>query len=314
MNPGNSTATAATNHPEDEDVEDPFIKANISLELWTEIQRRSSFNGYLPSAMTIPEGHFHYHIVHVAREAYSEDLTTNLLGMDDDVSIGIELGYGILENFDVSLQRQNGHNLDVVTDSSDTTSFDYYDLLFRWHALDQLKGSLPGIADVAIIVGGTLYLRNQTSSDVSLNYGIMVERNFLWDRLRLGTGIVHAGLSSYESSYPYGPANKPFPDEYHALPPGQKPPDESTTSIPLNIKIALDQRWQLYGEVIVPIAGYRTGEGPSATAGLRLNGNTHEYSFFVTNTANVSFTSAITGGATHISNLPLFGFNISAHL
>lgn len=300
--------------PEEEDEEDPLLKANAHLEPWTEIQRRTVFNGFLPSAITIPAGTFNYRIVHVAQEAYYENLSSSLLGLDDNVKIGIELGYGILPDVDVTLQRQNGHDLNLVAASTDVTQFDYYDLLFRWHALDQMHGEWSGIADVAIIAGATFYLRNQTDSDVSLDLGLIIERNLFADRLRLGTGLVHAGLSGYEQTYGIGPGNKPFPDEYASLAPGEERPERSTTAIPITAKIALDEHWQLFGEVIVPVAGYRTGEGPSALAGFRLNTHTHEYSFFVTNTANVSFTSCITGGACYPTNLPLFGFNISAHL
>jgi Membrane bound beta barrel domain (DUF5777) len=306
--------TARAVKPEEEDEEDPLLKANAHLEPWTEIQRRSVFNAFLPSANTIPAGTFNYRIVHVAQEAYYENLKSNLLGLDDNVKIGIELGYGIVNDVDVTLQRQNGHDLNLITASTNVTQFDYYDLLFRWHVLDQMHGNMSGIADVAIIAGGTLYLRNQTASDVSLDLGVIVERNLFADRLRLGTGIVHAGLSGYEKTYGIGPDNKPFPDEYDSLPADQKRPDRFTTAVPITMKIALDEHWQLFGEMILPIAGYRTGEGPSALAGFRLNTHTHEYSFFVSNTANVSFTSCITGGAAGPTNMPLFGFNITAHL
>jgi hypothetical protein len=313
-----SPAHAAAKKDDDEDEVDPLLAAKVELYPWTEAQNRSVLTTFLPSAVPIARGHFNYRISHVALQSYYSDLRTNLLGLDDNVRIGIELGYGIWDDLDVTLQRVNGHDLQVPVVHGDAVSFDAYDLLFRYRVLTQASAKHGGIADVALIGGSTIYLVNHGQTDFSVDLGVMAERSMFSDRLRVGVGVVHAGLSYYERTLGgIGPESKLFPSEVQAAELAGTPvdaPEKSTTAIPISLKIALDEHWQLFGDMIVPIAGWSTHEAPTLATGFRLNTHTHEYSFYVANSGNASFAGAITGGNTGWGNLPLFGFSITAHL
>lgn len=313
-------APSATVDDDEKDVVDNNLSKNITLQPWTENQRRSVENTLLPAASTVTPGTFHYRILHVAREAWYEDTTTNLMGLDDSVKIGFLLGYGIAKNFDVNVQRTNGRTLQLNTVGK-PVNMDYWDVLFKYKWCDQNDSHLDygGLFDAALVLGGTELLRNHGGSDFSLDAQVVVERNFFNDRLRLGIGVAYAGLSVYESVSHLGPSLKLLPDEYAALTPAAKlsagdAPHNGTVAIPISVKVAVSERWQLFGEAVFPKVGYRTGYGPAAVAGFRYNTHTHEYSFYVSNTANVSFNGVVSGGADHVTNLPFFGFSIVAHL
>lgn len=314
------TAPVAAHGKADEEADepDPYQSVKGLLHPWTDNMRRTVENALLPAPTTLPEGDWYYRIVHTARQPYYRDWKTNLLGLDDNVKIGIMVGYGLAKDWDLTLQRTNGYTLQVNLASTDPTTFDYYDLMLKHKMLDQFDGALGvgGLADVALTVGVTDMQRNQGRSLVSLNAALLAERNLLADHLRLGVGLAFASMSAYEEIPNSGPATKLFPDEYDALSAAGSPPEQrdpsSTTAVPVTAVIALDSTWQLYGEAVFPISGYRTGAGPSLSSGIRLNTNTHQYSFFVTNTGNVAFNSVISGGSARTS-LPLFGFYITAY-
>ncbi len=309
-----SASAAASATEEEADEEDPYLKAKVHVAPWTEIQRRSAITTFLPSAVPIRRGDFNYRVVHVAQETLYDNARSNLLGLDDNVKIGIEVGYGLYDEVDVMLQRSNGHDLQTEQVGTRPTAFDYYDVMFRWRFLDQAGQHAGGIADAALLVGATFMPRNQTKGDTSLNAGLIAERDLFDDRLRLGIGVFHAGLSAYEKTLGnHGPDTKAFPDEYSQLPEDQGRPAKTTTALPLTAKIAIDEHWQVFADTILALHGYRT-PWPSVAAGVRLNTNTHEFSFYVTNTANTAFNGVLTGGNDHWTNLNLFAFSITAHL
>jgi len=308
----------ASGKDEEEDTPDPALTRKVKEFDWTEMQRRTVMNSLLPGAASLGAGQWYYRVSHVAAETYDGDLRTNLLGLDDSVKIGLMVAYGLTDSIDLSLQRVNGYNLSVAPrSSSEPTKFDYYDLLAKWKFADQRgsDGSDGAFADISLIVGVTYMLRNSGSSDTSLDAAVMAERDLFNDRVRLGVGIVHAGLSTYESTQDLGPSRKILPAEYDYLSSQGAQPDHedpaSTTAIPVTCKIALTRRWALLAEAIFPIAGYETGEGPSLVAGFRLNTSTHEFSFYLTNTANVAFNGVLTGG-NNKNDVNLFGFSISS--
>ncbi len=307
------TGPASAPHGDDEeDVPDTNLVKKITLHPWTEFQRRSIENTFLPAAATIERGHFHYRIIHVAREAWYEDTTTNLLGLDDSVKIGFQLGYGITDHLDINVTRSNGRTLQL---SGRPINMDYWDALLKYRLMDQND---HGIADLSVVGGATVMLRNHGRSDVSLDTQVVLERNFIGDRLRLGVGVARAGLSAYEPIVGIGPGIKFLPEEYDqqvAATPSTAVPARATTAIPLTVKVSLTERWQWFGDAIFPIQGFRTDQGgPSVATGLRFNTHTHEYSFYFTNTANTAFNAVITGGAAGGGNLPVFGFSIVAYL
>jgi hypothetical protein len=304
---------------EEEDTPDPALTQKVKQFDWTDMQRRTVINCLLPGAASLGGRQWYYRVSHVAAETYDGDLRTNLLGLDDSVKIGIAVAYGLTDSIDLTLQRVNGYNLSLAPrSSSEPAKFDYYDLLAKWKFADQRgsDGSDGGFADISLIAGVTYMLRNTGSSDMSLDAAVIAERDLFNDRFRLGIGIAHAGLSTYEATPDHGPGRKILPAEYDYLSsqgaqPAHKDPP-STTSIPVTCKVALSRRVALLGEAIFPIDGYETGEGPSLAAGLRLNTSTHEFSFYLTNTANVAFNGVLTGGNSR-NDVNLFAFSISSY-
>jgi Membrane bound beta barrel domain (DUF5777)/Putative Ig domain len=273
-------------------------------------------------AAVIPRGDWYYRIVHTGTAHYYDDWRTDFIGLDDGVKIGMLLGYGLAENWDIFLQRTNGYDLQIDTDLEESTRFDYYDVMTKYKLLDQFDGALDygGLLDMAVTGGVTVMQRNQGISQISYNVGVLAERNFFHDRLRLGTGLMYSSISAYEGGEELGPSSKLFSDEYDYLvadaaktggdPPSKRDP-ASTSAVPIVVVLAVSTGWQLYGEAIFPISGYETNEGPSMIAGARYNTNTHQYSIYFTNTGNVAVNSVITGGMSS-RNLPLFGFYITS--
>jgi hypothetical protein len=318
--PAPRPAPAPTVAAEEEDEADPMLAVQQPVFPWTENQRRTIYNSLLPGAATLPSGDWYYRISHVAREVYDEDMRTNLLGLDDNVKIGLMVGYGICTDVDVTLQRVNGYDLQIEpVQPGLPTRFDYYEGLLTWRCLEQYDGgaAFGGLADVAVIAGATVMARNGGQGDTSIDLGLIAERNFLDDRLRLGLGVVHAGLSMYEATMGKGPPTKLTPPEYDYLvetgaPPAVEP-RMSTTAIPFTAKYAITPRWALFAEAIFPVTGYKTGCGPTLATGIRLNTNTHEFSVLFTNSANETFNSVIAGG-NQDWNVNLFAFTISAYL
>ena len=318
--PATAPATAPailTAKGDEADEVDPYQAVKDRLQPWTDNMRRSVVNILLPAPTTLPAGDWFYHLVHVARQPYYADWKTNLLGLDDSVKIGILVGYGLAKDWDVTLQRTNGYNLQVDLTANTPTSFDYYDLTLKHKVLDQFDGALDlgGLADVALVAGVTDMQRNQGRSLVSLNLMVLAERDFFADRLRLGAGLAFSSMSAYEAIPNAAAPTKLFPDEYDALAAAGAAPDHrdprGTTAVPLSAVVAISAKVQLYGEAVLPISGYRTGTGPTMAAGVRLNTHTHQYCVFLGNTGHVAYNSVITGVPSRTS-LPLFGFSINA--
>ena len=298
---------------ETEDVADPYLSSGQDVYPWTENQSRAIMNTMLPSAVAIGDNAWYYRILHVARERIDDEPATNFIGLDDNVKIGFQVCYGLSPNIDVNIQRVNGRALQVNLNRSESTKMDYYDVIFRYQFFRHRDGDLM---DAAVHIGPTFMLRNTGSGEESLNLGLICEKNFFQDRLRLGAGLAYASLSTYERTIGKGPDTKLTPDEYAALEAAGSPVpaavDDDTLAIPLMVKYALSKKQQLFAEVIVPIDGYETRAGPSIAAGYRLNSNTHEYSVYLTNTGNPSYNGTITGGHDY-DEINLFGFFISAY-
>jgi hypothetical protein len=280
------------------------------LSLWTDNQRRVIHHWFLPGAASLPTGDWYYRISHVARKGYEEEPRTNLMGLDDDVKIGFLLAYAPVKATTLSLQRVNGRDLAVPIHDGRAVQYDTYELLGQVQLLDQrgVRGLWQGPCDLSVVGGVSWMLRNYGSGDTSIDLGVVAERDLLSDRLRLGLGLWRAGLSAYDAAVGgTGPGDKRFPDETGAA------AESGTTAVGLTGRFAITQHWFLLGEVIQPVAGWRTQQGPSLAAGLAFDTNTHEFAVYFTNTSNAAFNSVITGGAQKMA-LPFFAFSITAYL
>lgn len=293
----------------EEDEADPMLASGAPLALWTDNQRRVIHHWFLPGAATLPDGDWYYRISHVARKGYDEEIRTNLLGLDDDVKIGFMLAWAPANAVTLSLQRVNGRDLAVPTHDDKAVQYDTWDTLVQVQLLDQrgVRGIWNGPCDLSLVAGTSWMLRNYGSGDTSLDLGVVAERDLFNDRLRLGVGLWHAGLSAYDAAVGTGEADKKFPDE---LDPAAR---NSTTALGLTARLALGQHWFLLAEAVQPIAGWKTQTGPSLATGLAYDTNTHEFAIYFSNSANAAFNSVLTGGAQEKA-LPFFAFSITAYL
>jgi len=305
---------------EEEDTPDPLMAAGVQLAPWTEKQRRVIHHWFLPGAAGLPAGDWYYRISHVAREGFDRQPLTNLAGLDDSVKIGIMVGWAPVKTLTLTLQRVNGRDLAVAPQEGENIQYDVWEPMAQWQVLDQrgVRGLLEGPCDLSLLAGESLLVRNHGLGDASVNVGAMAERDLFDDRLRLGVGLVHAGLSAYEKPISSGnPApDKRYPDEQDYLAsegsPVKKVP-AGTTAVPITARVAIAERWFLLAEAVIPVSGYRTGAGPAYAAGFAFDTNTHEFAFMLSNTANLSFNSVVTGGWKP-ATVPFFGFSITAYL
>lgn len=297
-------------HSDDEEDEADPMLASGALSPWTDNQRRVIQHWFLPGAASLDAGQWYYRISHVARKGYEEEARTNLLGLDDDVKIGFMVGYAPAKGTTLTLQRVNGRDLAVPPIDNQAVQFDTWELLAKGQILDQrgVRGWRQGPCDLSLVAGASWMLRNHGTGDVSLDLGVVAERDLLADRLRLGVGVWHAGLSAYDGAVGgTGPGSKRFPDETGAA------AENATSALGFTVRYALAEHWFLLGEAVSPLSGWDTGHGPALALGAAFDTNTHEFAVYFTNTANAAFNSVLTGGAQELA-LPFFAFSISAHL
>ncbi len=303
---------------EEEDEADPMLASGSPMYPWTDNQRRVVHHWFLPGATSLPEGDWYYRISHVARDGYDREPRTNLFGLDDNVKMGLTLGWSPIKAVTVTVQRINGRDLAVEDVDGGKVQYDTFDVLAKFQLLDQrgVRGWRKGPCDLSLIAGQSLMFRNHGNGDGSLNLGVIAERDVMEDRLRLGVGLVRAGLSAYDGAIGHGAGDKLMPDEQDYLSAQgapYQPAELATMSIPLTARLAIAEHWCLLGEAIIPVQGWKTEGGPSLATGFAYNTNTHEFAFILTNTANAAFNSVITGGS-KVGSLPFFAFSITAYL
>ena len=300
------------------DVVDPLVGQEGKLQPWSESMRRSPMHVLFPSAITIPRQDVYGRFVHVSRESINNKMGSgeqtepfhNLLGLENDVRIGILFGYGITDRWDAWVQRTNGRTM-LKDWSGDTASFDYWDAMTRFRLLGEEEHGV----DLAVYGGITYMMEDDESGNTSLNAGLALERSFFNDRLRISTGLLYASLSAFEETSVTDPSDdialtKQMPGEVSS--PFLVEDDDHTLAIPVGLTLALTSRWQAFAEGIFPIDGYETGKGPTLAFGGRYVTSTHEFALYFMNSANNSFNSILTGGYRD-DRVDQFGFSISIH-
>jgi hypothetical protein len=226
----------------------------------------------------------------------------DLMGLESGVKVGILFGYGISKGWDVTVQRVNGRDY-FGTDGQDH-SYDLWDVMTKVKLLDEDKE----FVDVAVDVGTTVFWQDDGNMTFSGNAALLVEKS-LW-RFRMQSGVLYASKSDFDRTY--SSQSGIAPDKYYTREDtfGDARPQMDTLAIPVGLSLALTQKTQLFGEMVFPVDGYHTGNGPSAAAGLRVNTHSHAFSLFFCNTSNGNFNSTMTGGYRRDA-LDVFGFDIS---
>ena len=273
---------------------------------WTQSIRRIPIGILFPTTSTIEKGSFYGRFSHVSQQqlftADGDHAFHDFLGLDDGVKIGIMFGYGITDNWDVTVQRTNGR--DYFGGDYKTHSFDLWDFMTKVKLLDEQEQ----FVDLSLTGGATFFWEDDNSGEWAGNAAILVEKSILG--FRVGTGLLYSSLSTWEptgSTQVGGDSPKLYPKEQ----PWKVPrPAEHTTAIPLSVSVALTKKLYGFGELAFPVDGYETGRGPSAAAGLRYVSPSHAYSLFLCNTSNNGFNSTFTGGYKE-DRLDVFGFDIS---
>ena len=276
---------------------------------WTENMRRSPVGMLFPKTATIPKGDFYARFSHTSQNqqfvsAERGHAFNDLLGLEAGVKVGIMFGYGIMENWDVTIQRVNGRGFVRDPDTGEG-SYDLWDVMTKYKFLDENKHWI----DASVSLGGTYFWQDEEVGEFAGNFALMAEKS-IW-RFRVGSGLLYTSLSTYEaarSSQSGTAASKGYPNDYYA----SDAPSEAdyTVAIPVSLSFALTKNHQLFTEAAFPMAGYHTGGGPSITSGLSYNTPTHVYRVYLSNTANGSFNSTFTGGYKD-ERLDIFGFDIS---
>ena len=279
---------------------------------WTENLRRNPVGALFPKTATIPKGDFYARFSHTSMNqqfvnAGSGHSFNDLLGLESGVKVGILFGYGIMENWDVTIQRVNGRDYTSDPNTFETGSFDLWDVMTKYKFLDENKHWI----DASVSLGGTYFWQDEGVGEFAGNFALMAEKS-IW-RFRVGSGLLYTSLSTYEATRSQQNGNEPtknYPNEYFGA--GDPNDPDYTVAVPLSLSFALTKNHQLFTESAFPISGYHTGGGPSITSGWSYNTPTHVYRIYLSNTANGSFNSTFTGGYKD-ERLDIFGFDISIY-
>lgn len=284
---------------------------------WTYYMRRLPVGVIMPHTGTVPKGEFFGRFSHIAREqsftADGADWWADMLGLENQVKIGIMFGYGLTDKWDITFQRTNGREVESRSNPNDdeSTSYDLWDVLTKYRVLDEFEQGV----DLAVLLGATYFwthdygeFSSNDEGDIAFNAAILIEKS-LW-RFRFGTGLMYSSLSDYQDVEEA--AIDTAPDKIHPDqdPEGEPRPNWHTLAVPVSAAFSVFDKTSIFGEMAFPVGGYDTDFGPSAAAGVRINTATHSYSMFFSNTPNNSYNSTFTGGYAK-ERLDLFGFDIT---
>lgn len=274
---------------------------------WTEYMRRTTTGILFQKTATICKGEFFGRFSHVSQNqsfANGRNPLHDLMGLESGVKVGIMFGYGILDNWDVTIQRTNGRKYTYEDVNYNERSFDLWDVMTKVKLLDEFKQYI----DLALLGGFTCFWQSNDTAEYAANAAILAEKSF-W-RFRVGSGLLYTSLSDFENTFSAQDATADAKGYINDVTVSGPRPSEHTVAIPLSLSMALTKNLAVFGEAAFPIDGYDTGKGPSAAAGCRITTHSHAYSLFLSNTSNNSFNSTFTGGYKH-DRMDIFGFDIS---
>ena len=311
---------------------DPSEAASISAKPDRSLTWSSSMHMLYPSAVTVPKKKVYGRIIHISKDSVQAKANGNrteteplhnALGLDNEVRIGLVAGYGLTDRFEIFGQRSVGRDITTGTrtedfggflvDVPDVSSYDTYDILGKY----QLRQEHEHGFNLSLLAGTSIMLEDDESTSLSLDLGMIAERSFWGQRVYLGSGLLFASRSDFQSTVsPH--ANTALPKRHPNEPDSvgsRSDGEDHTVAIPLTLRLAITPQFQLFAEAVAPVDGYDTGEGPSLAVGARLlklhyGHFVAEYNLFATNTSNTAFNATMTGGYKQ-DVLDIFGFNIS---
>ena len=229
----------------------------------------------VPLPRTVPMGHLQYVIEHRNRTPVDQDPFDNFLGFDSgNLKIGLELRYGLLDNLDISIYRQNG----TVED------FDTWQYLVRYQPLNEQGQFID-----AAILGGVTVFTVQNGEDGSGGFGgLLIGRSITKYIYASVGGLSHSDSTSFA---------KTLTDE------------KDSTAVLGSITVHLKPGFALVAETSIPVAGYDAGSVAWAGAAKFI---THGHTFSIV-AGNTQYTSldGLAAGTSFPDDDVVLGFSIT---
>ncbi|MDA1086412.1 MAG: DUF5777 family beta-barrel protein [Verrucomicrobia bacterium] len=229
----------------------------------------------VPLPRTLPMGHLQYVIEHRNRTPVDQDPFDNFLGFDSgNLKIGFELRYGLLDNLDISIYRQNG-TVEI---------FDTWQYAMRYQPLNEQDHFID-----AAILGGLTVFTVQNGEDASGGFGgLLIGRSFSKYLYASVGGLSHSDSTSFA---------KTLKDE-----------DESA-AVPGSITAHLKPGFALVAETSIPVDGYDAGSVAWAGAAKFI---THGHTFSIV-AGNTQYTSldGLAAGTSFPDDEVVLGFSIT---
>jgi hypothetical protein len=241
--------------PEDEEeiIEElDFIEEVHPLDSWAHPGRAYSERTVnIPLARTTRRGTLLFVLNHRTWKTFTDEPGNQFLGFDNgQLKIGLGARYGILDNFDVGLQRING--------TAATFNTDTWDVDLRYRLLKQEKHQL----DLAVR-GGMTWMSIANSADDQGWFGQLILNRTLGRRLRLGTGLHYHNKTWNESR-------------------GRMDKDWSL-AVPATLDFRFTKFFSWHAEMVANVDGFHE-RYPVLSTSVRATTNKHTFSFVVSNT------------------------------
>ena len=244
----------------------------------------------LPVARTLPRGGFELIIDHRASAPiYNKDsdhpfgdMWNNFLGLDQALSVGLGLRYGIIDRLDAGIYRAGG------------SQFDTYEFDARFAPLRQEAHAID-----LMVRAGLSWFVVPNHADALWPFAQAFASRLLFKRLLLTAGVMyHANSSSSNSAA--SPAYAPkYRDENHKW----------SVAAAAGAEVRVSESVALDAETVPCFAGYCT-KHPAFSAGVKFFTFRHAFALVCGNTQYLTSDGYITNSDTSWSKLVL-GFNIT---
>jgi hypothetical protein len=235
----------------------------------------------MPTARALRKGSWAFILDHRAKQPFHSEGDPwrksffDFGGLDQGLTVGLSLRYGILEGLDVGIYRAG---------QQPGTRTDTYEFDARYQPLRQEKAGV----DLAVRVGATWFAQYNAADASGLLGQILVDR-VLFNRLLIGGGVLYHSSSSngakYSNSKKYSVAAAAFAELRVAAP----------------VAISL--------EVLPAVAGYHS-KYPSYSAGVKYLTTRHTFAFALGNTTFLTSDGYITNSPSGLRDTTI-GFNIT---
>jgi hypothetical protein len=235
----------------------------------------------MPTARALRQGSWVFILDHRAKQPFHADgdpwrkSLFDFGGLDQGLTVGLALRYGILEGLDVGIYRVG---------QQPATRTDTYEFDARYEPLRQEKAGV----DLAVRAGATWFAQ-YNAPDASGFFGQILADRVLFHRLLVGGGVLYHSSSSngakYATSTKYSVAAAAFAEVRVAEP------------------VAIS------AEVVPALAGYHS-KYPSYSLGVKYITSRHTFAFALSNTTYLTSDGYITNSPNGLRDTAI-GFNLT---